>query len=523
MVDRRNQKTYSSYSRDSHTSSDAQRRDVQSSRNASRRGAGDIDPSDQSPRTRSTARLDRERSASQPSYAQSTARFDRERTSSRQSSSARTARTQQYSVRQNEGNRYSSQRNADARGRHSDPRTTRVRQVQPKQPTNKKKPLVIGAAALVVIALGFGVFELMQPSHVEVSIHGETIELPRKTSYADLQDEGYLRAGPGDFVAVDKSVLESGGGNAPTIYANGVAVEDTNQRIKAGDVIEDARGEDVKEPVTTEERVIPTTTTLAAGDDFQFYGNTLHMPLVPAQEGLEVIETGTISGLKALGEASREMVPKMYGDYHPSFGDDNKVVAFTYDDGPHATYTPQMLDVLNKHGVKATFFMLGTSVEANPEMAKRVAEAGHQVASHSYSHKAEHYLNKLDAEGVAYQASTAQRIIKEATGVETKVLRPPGGNLDGKAVLAGSPWVEAYVGWDVGTSDFNKPGTDAIVSVVHENMHPGAIVLMHDGGGDRTQTVEASDILIGQLLEQGYRFVTIDELMEMTRAHELAK
>lgn len=356
-----------------------------------------------------------------------------------------------------------------------------------------------------------------QSGLAQITINDQSVEVPKGTTYAQLKEQGYLKAKAGNLLAVDGSVYKEGEGSPAKVYANGREIASFDDAVSSGESIVDAQGEDLREPSESTEKRTPYTASLEAGDAFQFYGKTLHMALEPGMDEVYKTEIGLLSGKTTTDKLVQEMKPAVYGDYLPQFSEDKKVVAFTYDDGPDAVYTQQILDVLKKYEVKATFFMLGTSVESYPEIARTVADAGHQVASHSYSHASNHFLNKLDEQGVAYQLSTAQSVIKEATGVETRIVRPPGGNLDARGALAGVPWAEAYVGWDIGTGDFNQPGVDHILNSVRDKMHPGGIVLMHDGGGSRSQTVEASDILIKELLDQGYKFVTIDELIEMTR------
>lgn len=393
-----------------------------------------------------------------------------------------------------------------------------------KEPSVQKKIRVLHVVVLtlmftLLLLVSLAAFYALTPQSTgSIMVNNRPVEIDSTTTYTDLKELGYFDAPSGNMLAIDGSVFEVGGGEPPQVYSFERPVLDSDTIIKAGDLINDEPGADTVEPSELSEVVTPATVELAAGDNFQFYGTTLHMVVSPGQDGLAVVETGQLSGVSLTKEVIREVTPRVYGDYLPRFSEGQKVVALTYDDGPHPVYTQQMLAVLGKHGVRATFFMLGTSVEGNPSAAQQVRDAGHQIASHSYSHAPEHYLSNLDEAGVAYQLSTAQSAIYGATGVETKVVRPPGGYLNALSVVAGAPWADVYVGWDIDTKDFSQPGTDAIVDSVLTNVQPGSIVLMHDGGGNRQQTVEATDIIIRELLSRGYRFVTIDELVQMTLA-----
>ena len=378
-----------------------------------------------------------------------------------------------------------------------------------------RKIIIIVLSCFAVIAAGCGVVYLLFLSPINVIINGNEVSLPRETTVSDLQNQGYLVAGPGDMLAIDGTIFEEDAGKPPTVFINGVLTHNLNTEIVADDVIAEERGIDVTEDSIPSEQTIPIQTVLEAGSDFNFYSSRLQMVLDPGREGLEAVNIGVLSGVVMHSHVIEEMSPRVYGGRSPSFGEGLKVVAFTYDDGPHPVYTQQILDVLAKYGIKATFFMLGTSVESNPDIALRVAQAGHQVASHSYSHASQHYLNNLSAEDAADQISTAYSVIFDATGVEARTLRPPGGNLNATGALAGTPWVNAYVGWSIDPYDYQAPGVQELVDRVANRVFSGSIVLLHDGGGNRTQTVEASDILIRKLLNEGYTFVTIDELIAL--------
>ncbi|KOG30094.1 polysaccharide deacetylase family protein [Streptomyces resistomycificus] len=180
-------------------------------------------------------------------------------------------------------------------------------------------------------------------------------------------------------------------------------------------------------------------------------------------------------------------------------------VNITIDDGPDPVWTPQVLDVLREHGVKATFCMVGTQAQAHPDLVKKVVAAGHRLCDHSVSHD-----TTMDKQSQAYQSQQildAERMITEASGgVRPMYYRAPGGAFTPYSrTLAASRGMRP-LGWNVDTKDFERPGTDAIVATVERELPGGPTLLFHDAGGDRSQTVEALRRLLPQLKEQGYSF-----------------
>ncbi|MBT3152650.1 polysaccharide deacetylase family protein [Streptomyces sp. CHD11] len=180
-------------------------------------------------------------------------------------------------------------------------------------------------------------------------------------------------------------------------------------------------------------------------------------------------------------------------------------VNITIDDGPDPQWTPQVLDLLREHGVKATFCVTGTQAQAHPDLVKDVVAAGHRLCNHSVSHD-----TTMDRKSEAYQSREildAERMITEASGgVRSLYYRAPGGAFTPYSrELAASRGMRP-LGWNVDTKDFEQPGADAIVATVERELPNGPTLLFHDAGGDRAQTVEALRRVLPWLEEQGYSF-----------------
>lgn len=184
----------------------------------------------------------------------------------------------------------------------------------------------------------------------------------------------------------------------------------------------------------------------------------------------------------------------------PSAGED-KVIYLTFDDGPVGPqWTPQVLEALASHDARATFFALGQLAQRFPDLIQAEAEAGHTVANHTFDH---HTLDGIGREAFFKEIENTQSALGEWGA---KCLRPPYGAMDAYTRTYAAELGYTLVMWNIDTRDWQRPGADAIASHVLENVYPGAIVLMHDGGGDRSQTVEALKMILETLSKQGYVF-----------------
>ncbi|MCM2419525.1 polysaccharide deacetylase family protein [Streptomyces sp. RKAG293] len=183
-----------------------------------------------------------------------------------------------------------------------------------------------------------------------------------------------------------------------------------------------------------------------------------------------------------------------------------KAVALTFDDGPDPRWTPQILALLARHHAKATFCEIGPNAQAHPAVVRQITAAGHRLCDHSVHHD-EHQSAK-SADYNTHEILDARQEIATAAGpgAEVPYYRAPGGDF--------KPWIREIaaghgmrpLGWTSDSDDWKRPGTAAIMRHINANLRPGAIVLMHDGGGDRTQTVQALSRLLDQLDAQHYTY-----------------
>lgn len=194
-----------------------------------------------------------------------------------------------------------------------------------------------------------------------------------------------------------------------------------------------------------------------------------------------------------------------------------KVVALTFDDGPDPQTTAAVLKSLEKHNVRATFFVVGSRAEKQPDMLKKMAQAGHEVSNHSYSHKS---FNRKSGDEIRQEIKSTNQLIYKLTGQKSVLFRPPGGYLSNELIrlTQQEKVIIAYWSWETDSKDW-KDGRSAgsISSHICQHIAPGQIIILHDGCSNSLQTAKAVDLLLTELKKQGYKFVTMSELMKMEK------
>jgi peptidoglycan/xylan/chitin deacetylase (PgdA/CDA1 family) len=185
--------------------------------------------------------------------------------------------------------------------------------------------------------------------------------------------------------------------------------------------------------------------------------------------------------------------------------DGPKRIALTIDDGPSPVYTPQLLRLLDQYRVTATFSMIGLQVASHPGVAREVAAAGHQIANHTWAHLD---LAALPPVAIADQINRATGAIHAATGRVPTLFRAPYGAWSLAVLQYCSQAAMTPLDWSVDPRDWSRPGVAAIAGNIMRNTGTGSIILEHDGGGNRSQTVAALKIVLPRLLAAGYRFTT---------------
>ncbi len=205
-------------------------------------------------------------------------------------------------------------------------------------------------------------------------------------------------------------------------------------------------------------------------------------------------------------QAAREA--KVY--YHASTGE--RVIALTFDDGPHPHYTDRILDVLESEGVKATFFVIGENVAAYPEVTRRVFLAGHEIGNHTYTHP---LGGKVCLSEMEKEIQKTDLLLEKLGCPAVRLFRPPQGKYPAGLASCLQESGKMTVLWNIDTRDWDKRTEEQIINEVETKVRGGDIVLFHDFVGGESATVPAIKKLIPALKERGYRFVTVSELLAL--------
>ena len=230
-----------------------------------------------------------------------------------------------------------------------------------------------------------------------------------------------------------------------------------------------------------------------------------------------------ISALGAAGLATfagfHTMWPtsQLYGRTLIGPRDGSRRLALTYDDGPNDPYTFRMMEVLARHEVKATFFLLGQFVEQRPDIACALVAAGHAIGSHTWDHP---NLIFASSSEVRRQLERTRQAIRDATGVDTTLFRPPfGGRRPASLRVARSLGLQPVM-WSVTCYDWEPITAEQITANAERQIRGGDIILLHDGeyhrmGVDRSRSVAATNRIVTRYKSEGYEFVTIPQMMQL--------
>lgn len=186
-------------------------------------------------------------------------------------------------------------------------------------------------------------------------------------------------------------------------------------------------------------------------------------------------------------------------------------IALTFDDGPDARYTAEILDILEEYGVRATFFVIGSNCEQNPTLVERALREGHEIGNHTYSHP---HLAGLSADALLKEIRQTEEVLGRLSGYRPRLFRPPEGVYSSAVASTVEDLSYIPVLWTVDTGDWRSPKPEAIASTVLSHAESGVIILCHDYVSGKNNTPAALRLFLPKLLSQGYVFVTVSELLE---------
>jgi peptidoglycan/xylan/chitin deacetylase (PgdA/CDA1 family) len=231
-----------------------------------------------------------------------------------------------------------------------------------------------------------------------------------------------------------------------------------------------------------------------------------------------LVEFGTIAaGVAAVAAGYQSMAPtgQWYGRTFTGLASGNQQLALTYDDGPNDPHTFRLLEVLARHNVHATFFLIGRYVRQRPDIVRELVKSGHAIGNHTFTHP---LLTLKSAKEIREELQTCRAAIQDAIGEHSNLFRPPfGGRRPAVLRIARELGLEPIM-WNITGYDWTAPPAKVIEGKVSRKIRGGNVILLHDGGhkqigADRSQTVIATDHLLARYTAEGYQFTTIPEMM----------
>ena len=345
---------------------------------------------------------------------------------------------------------------------------------------------------------------------IEITVDGEKQTVRIGSTVDEAFTSEHVEVKSGDYVSVMGRILKAGAGHEYAAKCDGDKLnppQAQERRLFGGEKIKFSDGEDIMEDYDVKKKqVAPYLTTEGTGTTVEYvsqWGKAGELEVRTGKESGETAEVTTV-----------EPVPCIITGLHLRLdseeSDGKKYVALTFDDGPAAPYTDEYLKILKKYDVKATFFDLGDNINQYPSLAKKVVKAGHQLGNYTMAHES---LVDEDADKIKAAIDESAAVVESITGEPAAHLRPPFGQFDTNSWIASGGSVSAVIRWSADSQDWRLPGADAIVENSLADIHSGSIILMNEGGGDRSQNLEALPRLIEYLQAEGYEFVTIADLL----------
>jgi peptidoglycan/xylan/chitin deacetylase (PgdA/CDA1 family) len=351
------------------------------------------------------------------------------------------------------------------------------------------------AAACVIAVLYFTVLT------VSVNVDGQRVRASSSATVGDLLARGLITGRSGDLVAVlPGTVLQTGGGEKPYAMVNGHDAV-PGVRLRDGDVVAGHDGTDTVEPILERTEPIPFDVSYVGSGPIETIETT-------GEPGLQVVRYGAGSG-EIVSRATVELATAEVIRCDPPL-EGAKLIALTFDDGPWPGQTAAILHILETAHIRATFFEIGRQAREHPGLSRMLASAGMLIGNHTETHPL--HLDRLTDIAVGAQIAQAQNDITQASGTRPRYFRPPGGNTAPAMFPVLARLRVKWVEWNVDPHDWQRPLARTIVARVMRGVRPGAVVLMHDGGGDRSRTIAALPVIIAKLKARGYVFVTLDSL-----------
>ncbi len=352
-------------------------------------------------------------------------------------------------------------------------------------------------AIAVVVFLLFEAWLRPAFSQVPVTINGRATLSASDSTVGQILAGSALPGQNGDLLDIDGRILDPGEGRAARVLLNGRPVS-LSSEISINDRIE------VIPALNRVEQIEIEVHDVVLADEVEGEGEYTIVREVGVV-GKKLVARGRRSGKIV---SVRNLLAARPFRIARTAQKPDKVIALTFDDGPTPPYTAQVARTLTELRATGTFFMVGSQAALFPESVRAIRAAGFQVANHSYSHGR---LDFADEEAVIRELDATSDTITPLIGERMNWFRPPYGAVTDKLRVVAAQRGYHTLRWHIDSRDWEGPTPEAIAARVIKDARPGAVVLMHDGGGDRNNTVRALPIIISALYEQGYAFITLEQ------------
>lgn len=334
--------------------------------------------------------------------------------------------------------------------------------------------------------VGFGLTIPPPPVlQVNATVNGRAVTVDQPATTGAVLAAAGIRTRTGRLRAVASNTVLGHHTDEATITVNGVEVG-RDDPVRDGDVVRTVDGRDWIEAAVARTEPVP----------FSGLPSVETHAWRPGADGARRLVVGAHSGETV---TDIEIAPAVAAHQVPG-----RVVTLSFDDGPNADWTPRVLDILRRRHVRAVFCVVGEMVDAHPDLVARIADEGHRLCDHTVGHPD---LGDANAEELAAEVGPTADRVAAITGRRPAFFRGPYGVFTDAVVAAAHDEGMRALGWAVDTEDFAQPTPTTLVPALVDAVEPGAVVLFHDGGGNRQSTVEALPYVITALRRQGYRFV----------------
>jgi len=360
-----------------------------------------------------------------------------------------------------------------------------------------KKKMIIRLLVAVITLIGIEVFFYSAHAKIPIKINNENYITKEKTVGDALRKVGF-KPETGNLLSHDGEIVLNGLGEEPTIYLDGSRVKESSL-ISRGSRIEMVQGRNLREVIKERTLEITPRTIIEGSGPFV----VVKRPGSPGEIREYYLEDSGLIVKKEIVSKPKPTILKR-GKINPK-----RMAALTFDDGPLLPYTKQIVDILKSYDVPATFFVVGTQVQKYPATIKYMKDQGFDIENHSLTHSR---LDDKDQAVVENEIQVSHDLILAKTGESPRWFRPPFGRLNGLLGEAVTRRGYSIALWSVDPMDWQAESVDSIIQTMMLQVRPGAIVLLHDGGGNRQVTVAALPKIIEHLRSAGYSIVTLDQL-----------